>query len=179
MAGGQPKAVQEAAREAQYAELLALRQALEAKRGQGRPLLRTEKRSAEKILSAAGPLAARSAHRNAAAAAAATGQPATDAQKGKAPAQPPQLAGREIDPRVASAAARLAAAGYAQQPHAAALAAAAAAARRPPAARVPRPAFRPGGTTGWPLGQPTASVRASVFPPITNSATERTGQNTL
>jgi len=165
MAGGQPKAVQEAAREAQYAELLAARQALEAVKGQGRPQLRTEQRSTEKILSAAGPLAARSAHGNAAAAAPAPGQPATDTQKGKAPAQPPQPAGRENDPQVA---------GYAQQPHPAA-----AAARRPPAARVPRPAFRPGGTTGWPLGQPTASVRSSAFPLVTNPATERTGADTL
>lgn len=54
------------AQQAKYAALAASRQALEAKRGQGRPQLRTEQRSAEKI-GAASPLAARENRVNASA----------------------------------------------------------------------------------------------------------------
>lgn len=54
----------QAAQQAKYTALAASRQALEVKRGQGRPQLRTEQRSAEKI-AAVSPLAARQNHRTA------------------------------------------------------------------------------------------------------------------
>ncbi|CAL8467568.1 g7106 [Coccomyxa elongata] len=138
--------VVQATQQAKYAALAASRQALEVKRGQGRPQLRTEQRSAEKI-AAVSPLAARQNHRTAsavnAAALLAENQRRLETRN---PAQLRRAGGRENDAPTASK--QQEAAGYAklQRPNAAV------------AARLPRPAFRPSGTNGWRLGQPTNSV---------------------
>ena len=146
---------------AQYAALAASRQALEARRGQGRPLLRTEQRSAEKVLGAA-PTAARAGHRYTAAAAAAS--ILANGKDRHEPKDPAQLRrGRENIPPTASD--RQGPAGYAQlQRGNTGAAAGKAAAAQPPAKRVPRPAFRPSGSNGWRLGQPTATVRLLISP---------------
>ncbi|EIE24561.1 hypothetical protein COCSUDRAFT_61991 [Coccomyxa subellipsoidea C-169] len=151
--GAQPKASPQPAQSARYAALAASRQVLEPKRGQGRPLLRTEQRSAEKVLGAA-PANSRAGHTNTSASVLA------DAGKRHEPKDPAQLrrgAGLENMPPAGE---RQAGAGYAQllRANAGAGAAGKTAAAQLPARRVPRPAFRPSGSNGWRFGQPTVTV---------------------
>ncbi len=139
---------------------------LEPKRGQGRPLLRTEQRSAEKVLGAA-PADSRAGHTNTSASVLA------DAGKRHEPKDKAQLrrgAGLENMPPAGE---RQAGAGYAQllRANAGAGAAGKAAAAQLPARRVLRPAFRPSGSNGWRFGQPTVTVSPPYLHPGPNSCT--------